>query len=68
MKSEAKHELLTNEIPSGNSRLASTGGIELSAIASPALRRILDEVRNDKAARLAGGYDRVHNRHNRGCN
>ncbi len=66
MKPEAKHEMLTNEISAGDSRLASSGGIELSAIASPALRRILDEVRNDKAARLAGRYDRVHNRHNRG--
>lgn len=42
------------------------GSIDRSKVTSPALRRILDEVRiEDQEKRQL--YDRVHNRHNRGA-
>lgn len=33
---------------------------------SPALQRLIDEVRNNKTTSVGGRYDRTHNRHNRG--
>lgn len=34
--------------------------------ASPALQRIIEEVRNKEINGIYGSYDRTHNRHNRG--
>ncbi len=38
--------------------------IDVSEISSPALARLVDEVRNDEPS-TNRAYDRVHNRHNR---
>ena len=38
--------------------------VDLKSVASPALARLIDEVRNKDAITL-GAYDRAHNRHNR---
>ena len=38
--------------------------VELSKVSSPALARIIEEVRNEDAS-TSRAYDRVHNRHNR---
>lgn len=37
--------------------------VNLAAVSSAALTRLVEEVRNNDVA--MGGYDRVHNRHNR---
>ena len=37
---------------------------DLSKIDSPALRRLIEEVRREQAPK-PGCYDRIHNRHNR---
>jgi hypothetical protein len=39
--------------------------LDPARIDSVALRRLVDEVRNDSARSGGGNYDRVHNRHNR---
>lgn len=43
-------------------------GINLpSGVMSPAIQRLLQEVRNKESLQAVGGkYDRTHNRHNRG--
>lgn len=38
--------------------------VDLAQVSSPALSRILEEVRNEDAS-TSRAYDRVHNRHNR---
>ena len=38
--------------------------VDLKSVTSPALARLIDEVRNKDAITL-GAYDRAHNRHNR---
>lgn len=39
----------------------------IARLPSPALQRIMEEVRNSKKLEAIGGsYDRTHNRHNRG--
>ncbi|WP_372827080.1 YhhA family cyclophane-containing RiPP [Polaromonas sp.] len=38
--------------------------VDLKSVNSPALARLIDEVRNKDAITL-GAYDRAHNRHNR---
>lgn len=38
--------------------------IDLKTVPSPALARLIEEVRNKNAITL-GAYDRAHNRHNR---
>ncbi len=48
-----------------NSTLISTD----LATKSPAIRRIIEEVRNKETLQgVRGNYDRTHNRHNRGSN
>lgn len=39
--------------------------VDLTKIKSPVLRRLVEEVKYERAARMWGGYDRTHNRHNR---
>ena len=39
--------------------------LDPSRIGSVALRRLVEEVRNDSPRSDGGHYDRVHNRHNR---
>ena len=39
-------------------------GISAKIIDHPVLSRLMDEVRNERG--VESGYDRVHNRHNRG--
>lgn len=50
-----------------DSLLAAVVDVNPDEIASPALKRILEEVRNEDAgcAGPAYAYDRVHNKHNR---
>ena len=38
--------------------------VDVSSISSPALARIVEEVRNEEAS-TSRSYDRTHNRHNR---
>ncbi len=38
---------------------------DLGSLPSPALQRILDEVRNEESPKLTAKYNRMHNRHNR---
>ena len=38
--------------------------VDLKSVTSPALARLIEEVRNKDAITL-GAYDRAHNRHNR---
>lgn len=50
----------------GSVETPATGGeveMNLAAVSSAALIRLVEEVRNNDMAK--GGYDRVHNRHNR---
>ena len=39
--------------------------VDISKLSSPALARLIEEVRNEEAS-PTHAYDRVHNRHNRG--
>ncbi len=39
--------------------------VERKDIASPVLRRLIEEIRNDKLGKPTA-YNRIHNRHNRG--
>ncbi len=39
--------------------------VDTSKLSSPALARLIEEVRNEEAS-PTHAYDRVHNRHNRG--
>jgi hypothetical protein len=39
--------------------------IDVEKVASVTLKRLITEVRNEKASGVAGIYDRVHVRHNR---
>jgi hypothetical protein len=41
--------------------------MEARAARSPAIQRLIDEVRNGELSLGAAAYDRVHNRHNRSC-
>ena len=52
----------SSEIIGVDGRLDIPVGTELS----PALRRLVEEVRMEAAESSAGKYDRMHNRHNRG--
>lgn len=39
--------------------------VDLSTISSPALARIINEIKNNDLSDTHSAYDRVHNRHNR---
>ena len=41
-------------------------GIDPAEVASPALARLIEEIRNEESSTRARAYDRFHNRHNRG--
>lgn len=59
--------MLNTELPTTDLRadsLVSPMDVDLTKISSPALSRILEEVRNEDVS-TTRAYDRVHNRHNR---
>jgi hypothetical protein len=59
--------MLNNELPCADAHvktLLSPVDVDLTKVSSPALSRIIEEVRNEEAS-TTRGYDRVHNRHNR---
>ena len=59
--------MLNTEMPVADVRadsLVSPMDVDLTKISSPALSRILEEVRNEEVS-TTRAYDRVHNRHNR---
>ena len=62
-KRKSDMDYLLNE---GSIEARNTGAeveVNLAAVSSAALARLAEEVRNNDMA--MGGYDRVHNRHNR---
>ena len=59
--------MLNTELPIADVRadsLVSPMDVDLTKISSPALSRIIEEVRNEEVS-MTRAYDRVHNRHNR---
>ena len=59
--------MLKNESPRFEAQLkadALSMDVDLTKVSSPALSRIIEEVRNGEAS-TTRAFDRVHNRHNR---
>lgn len=59
--------MLHNELPLPDARmklLQDPIDVDLTQLSSPALSRIIEEVRNGEAS-TTRAFDRVHNRHNR---
>lgn len=60
--------MLHNELPLPNARVeipqVAPLDVDLTKVSSPALARIIEEVRNGEAS-TTRAFDRVHNRHNR---
>ena len=56
-----KSPLQTEESSTGTDLLE----VDISKLSSPALARLIEEVRNEETP-TTHAYDRVHNRHNRG--
>ena len=59
--------MLSNELPISDVRMEtplSPIDVDLTKVSSPALSRIIEEVRNGDAS-TTRAFDRVHNRHNR---
>lgn len=62
-----KNQLNSDRVQDADARTLAVVDIDPDQVLSPALRRLLEEVRNEETG--CGGqpyaYDRVHNKHNR---
>jgi hypothetical protein len=65
--SQQREDAHESRPPDPNEMRSAVANVDVDNVLSPALKRLIEDVRNEPTPVVGvhGGYDRVHNRHNR---